>query len=255
MSNRDYVKEPLEVLSYGGGTQSTAMLLLIKEGKLPKPDIVIHADTGSEMPETIEFLETAAKLCDEIDVPFEIVKSNRGALHDDYMRLKALPIIGVRSCTSTFKIKPQRRFIRKIVGNKNGKVLANMWLGITTDEAKRRVDVCDVKWTGLRYPLLDEYPMTRKDCIQLNESQGLKVGKSGCFCCPYAGSAHWHNLKNDHPELFEIAMEMERIKDEFRGGERGLSRKGRLKDLLGQTSILDFFEDSTCGDSSGGCFL
>jgi hypothetical protein len=256
--NRDYVKEPLEVLSYGGGTQSTAMLVLIKQGKLPKPDLVLHADTGSEMPETVAFIEIAKKLCEEIEVPFEVVTSPRGSLHEDYMRLKAIPIIGIRSCTSTFKIKPQRRFIRKIVGNKNGKVLANMWLGITTDEARRRVDKSDVQWTGLRYPLLDEYPMTRKDCIQINEEAGLKVGKSGCFCCPYAGSSHWHKLKNDYPELFAIAMEMEKIKDEFRGEGRGLSRKGKLKDLLNQTSIFDFFEDNTssgCDDASGGCFL
>ena len=46
---RDFKKEPLQVLSFGGGVQSFAMLLLIKEGLLPKPDIIIHSDTGSEI--------------------------------------------------------------------------------------------------------------------------------------------------------------------------------------------------------------
>jgi 3'-phosphoadenosine 5'-phosphosulfate sulfotransferase (PAPS reductase)/FAD synthetase len=251
---RDYIKQPLEVLSYGGGTQSTAMLILIKQGKLPKPDLVLHADTGSEMPETIEFLEIAEKICNEINVPFKVVTSHKGALHDDYMRLKAIPIIGVRSCTANFKILPQRRYLRSIVGKGKGKVLANMWLGITTDEARRRVEKSDVIWTGLKYPLLDVYPLTRKEAIKINEDAGLKVGKSGCFCCPYAGSAHWHSLKDNHPELFAIAIEMETIKENFRGKGRGLQRKGKLSDLLNQTSILDWVEDSNC-DTGGGCFL
>ena len=88
MDQRNWIEQPLEVLSYGGGTQSTAMLVLIKQGKLPKPDLVLHADTGSELPETVAFIEEAKKLCESIDLPFHIVRSHRGALHDDYMKWK-----------------------------------------------------------------------------------------------------------------------------------------------------------------------
>ena len=37
-----------KVLSLGGGVQSTAMLYLVQDGVLSKPDIVIFADTGSD---------------------------------------------------------------------------------------------------------------------------------------------------------------------------------------------------------------
>ena len=47
---------------------------------------------------------------------------------------------------------------------------------------------------------------------------------------------------------------METIKENFRGKGRGLQRKGKLSDLLNQTSILDWVEDSSC-DTGGGCFL
>ena len=94
---RNWVEQPLEVLSYGGGTQSTAILVLIRDGHLPAPDVVIHADTGSELPETVEFLKVADKICQEIGVPFVVVRSHRGNLHDDYMRLKLVPVIGRRS--------------------------------------------------------------------------------------------------------------------------------------------------------------
>jgi len=249
--DRDFQDHPLEVLSYGGGTQSTAMLLMIANGDLPKPDIVIHADTGSELPETIEFISTAARFCEEeLKIPFAIVNSHRGSLHDDYMRLKAIPIIGARSCTDNFKIKPQRRLIRLIVGRRNGALMARSWLGITTDEARRRVDDSDVKWAGLAYPLLDDRPTTRDECIQLNSDHGWEVAKSGCFCCPYAGSKHWFDLRDSHPELFAIAMEMEQIKFDHRGGKMGLFQEKRLADL----DEYDWKEDSNC-DSAAGCFI
>ena len=60
MMERDYLEEPLEVLSFGGGVQSTAMLLMVHEGILPRPDVVMFADTGSELPETIEHIEKNA---------------------------------------------------------------------------------------------------------------------------------------------------------------------------------------------------
>src|SRR5947207_241734 len=41
--------------SYGGGTQSIAIALLVGGGKLPKPDIIVFADTGMEATETFEY--------------------------------------------------------------------------------------------------------------------------------------------------------------------------------------------------------
>ena len=42
------LKQPLRVLSLGAGVQSTAVLLMMIEGQLPKADAVIFADTGWE---------------------------------------------------------------------------------------------------------------------------------------------------------------------------------------------------------------
>ena len=44
---RDWVKEPLQVLACGLGTQSCAMMFMVIDGLLRRPDIVLHADTGS----------------------------------------------------------------------------------------------------------------------------------------------------------------------------------------------------------------
>lgn len=246
--DRDFSDEQLRVLSYGGGTQSTAMLILIYEGWISKPDIVIHSDTGSELPETVEFIQTAKEFVEtKLKIPFAIVNSHRGSLHEDYLSKGNIPIIGSRSCTGNFKIAPQRRLIRSIVGRKN-KHLATCMVGITTDEARRRTE-SDVKWCSLEYPLLDEFAYSRSECITLNAIHGWTVGKSGCFCCPYQGGKQWLDLKNNYPELFEIAVEMETKKMKMKGGKMGLYQERPLSDLENIT-----LEESKC-DSGAGCFL
>lgn len=248
--SRDFSVSPLHVLSYGGGTQSTAMLLMMGKGEIPIAEIVIHADTGSELPETVAFLEVAKKYTEEVlKVPFVVTRSHRGSLHADYLRLNAIPIIGARSCTSNFKILPQRRLIRAIVGNRRGKELAFCSLGITTDEASRRVENSDVKWCGVRFPLLDDRPTSREECVEMNEAHGWSVAKSGCFCCPYAGAKHWRELKKNHPDLFQLAVELEENKFNVRGGKLGLFQYNPLSEL----DNLDL-PDSKC-DSGAGCFL
>lgn len=246
--DRDFSKDQLKVLSYGGGTQSTAMLILIKLGKIPCPDIIIHADTGSELPETVEFIETAKKYAEDVlKIPFAITKSHRGSLHMDYMKNGNIPIIGSRSCTGNFKIFPQRRLMREIVGRKN-KHLAICMVGITRDEKKRRTE-SDVQWATLSYPLLDDFPYTRKECILLNNLNGWDVKKSGCFCCPYQGGKAWLELKENHPDLFQIAIDMEEKKMKVKGGKLGLYQERPLRDLDNIT-----LEESKC-DTGAGCFL
>lgn len=262
---RDFVEYPLQVLSMGGGVQSTAMLFLVKDGVIPKPDLVLHSDTGSELPETMDFIKnTIRPLCSELGIPFYIVSSHRGALHDYYMSKRSLPTIGIRSCTADFKIHPQRRFVRSIVGNGRGKKLVDFWLGITVDEENRAIDkktgerrtTSDVKWSGIKYPLLD-INYSRRGCENANKRHGAVIGKSGCFMCPYMGKRSHLRVKELYPDLFDISLQMEvlqrkRMQEEGKLHRYGLCKEGFLEDIanLGEK----YEEDSDC-ESDGGCFL
>ena len=179
IKKRDFEKEPLQVLSYGGGVQSTAMIFMIIDGILPMPDIIIHSDTGAEMPYTIDIVDQMKTLCDNHSIPFVIVKSNKGKIDDYYISKNAVPVIGFRSCTDQFKIRPQRKYIRSIVGDKNGRALCETWLGITTDERHREFE-SGLKWIKNKFPLL-ELNISRKDCIEINRLNGLEIKKSGCY--------------------------------------------------------------------------
>ena len=80
------------------------------------------------------------------------------------------------------------------MGNKRGKLLAECWLGITTDEERRRTK-SNVKWCGITFPLLDNFRVSRQDCLDRLNQAGLEVNKSGCFHCPYAGTTFYNDLK------------------------------------------------------------
>ena len=256
--SRDFQKEPLEVLSYGGGVQSTAMILMCIEGTLPIPDLIIHSDTGAEMPYTIELVEKMKILCHSVKIPFVIVKSHHGNLDEHYESKSIVPVIGFRSCTENFKILPQRRFIRQIVGKKNGVKLANVWLGITTDESHRNYE-SDVKWVGNKFPLL-EMNLSRSDCEKINQKYGLEVKKSGCYLCPYGGKKWFIHLYRNHPDLFQKAKNLELKYQEKHGKKMGLVKGINDLNSLRMHNLFSFGgevlpdDESNC-DGPGGCFI
>ena len=254
---RDFEKDPLQVLSCGAGEQSTAMLQMIVNGDLDRPDIVIFSDTGSEMPYTYEIIKNIIEaLCNSIDLPFYIVRPHEGKLHEHYREKNMIPMVGMRSCTSKFKIRPQRRFVREIVGNKNGVLLANAWLGITTDEAGRMA-TSDVKWMSVSFPLIEK-GISRSDCREYNIKHNLNVAKSGCYCCPYQSDNEWIRLLENYPDLFNESLEMEKAYFANRDRWKGLSRQSNsLKELLEKYKGGEIEFDDSEGSCSAGwnCFL
>jgi len=254
---RDYIKQPLQIFSFGGGVQSTAIFCLILEGRLPRPDLIIHADTGSEMPYTLTHIQKIKALCLENGLPFEVVRSHRGALHEHYASKNILPILGFRSCTGVFKVDVINRRVRQIVGHKNGQVLAVSWIGISLDEAQRRSEP-NRKWMGLSYPLLDEVPMTRRQCVSLIEKHDLTTQKSGCWLCPYGGLKHFKKLKVEHPNLFQICLDMEAAYFKNRPERKHGFLPQCSLDSLNIPSLENFgfdFKGSQCEEVEGGCFL
>ena len=70
--------DQVTILSYGGGTNSTALLLeWVKRGY--RLDAVIFADTGSEQPKTYDFINNyIVPYCEENNLPFHTVKYTVG---------------------------------------------------------------------------------------------------------------------------------------------------------------------------------
>jgi hypothetical protein len=234
---------PKRVLSYGGGVQTFAMLAMIANGDLERPDLVIMADTGSEMQATYRHVEEVAKpLARSAGLEWADVCSPNGPLHE-FTKWGACPIpcygcrggMAFRICTERWKIRPINTWLRL-----NGMRPAEVWLGISLDEAHRMKDSAD-KWKTHRWPLVEKR-MTRQDCIAYPERHGLAVpGKSACFMCPLRRMSEWTKMREQEPEEFERAALVE---DSLNGMFLTPTRKP-IREAVGRQHGM--FQDDECG--------
>lgn len=208
----------VEILSYGGGIQTIAMCVLVVQGKLPRPDYVIAADTGREMPTTWEYADEIARpLLASVGLDLriaghELATVDLYAANDDilipaYTDTGKLPAF----CSDKWKARVVRSYARQVLGT--GTDLVN-WIGFSMDEVRRCTDD-----PGRRYPLI-ELMLTRADCEYLIEQAGLPLPrKSRCWMCPHQHNAEWREVRAD-ADLWRQAIELDQeIRDnDERGG-------------------------------------
>ncbi len=219
------------IMSLGGGVQSTAMILMVEEGVLPKVDVAVFADTGWEPPAVYENIEWLKGKC---KTPIEIVKWSN--IREDVMvaqvsgkktdgkRFASMPLHALnpdgtpgivrRQCTEEYKIKPIERFIRReFLGlKKHGRVpkgtSVEHWFGISFDERIRQ-RTCKDKWRYFHYPLVDR-KITRSGCLSWVEEHGYEEPpRSACIGCPFHSNMEWRDMKINRPEEFEDACEVD----------------------------------------------
>tara|TARA_Y100000004_G_scaffold178314_1_gene220782 strand:- start:72 stop:884 length:813 start_codon:yes stop_codon:yes gene_type:complete len=256
------------ILSYGGGINSTALLLeWVKQGK--QLDLVIFADTGSEMPETYEFIDKYVKpFCKKHNLPFETAfytasnrvagvkegrwqENERVSIYDYYDYQKAVPSVRQRSCTDKFKVEPIEKYIKKKWGDKKYPLRL---IGIDAGESHRARYIID-PLTGEKEKLYEhnEYPLIdwgwdRNACLARIEEEGWSnPGKSGCFFCPFQKKKSWADLLKNKPDLFDMSMRLESQGKRFPEFQLMQVKPKRLdwfkKAMESQTSLMDFDED------------
>lgn len=222
----------MRVISYGGGVQSTALLVMAAQGDLGAVDAALFANVGddSEDPDSLSYIRDVA-------MPYAarhgVALHELSRHHEDgsawtlwqhiQEREKSIPFPirgengapGKRACTVDFKIK--------VVGQwclDNGATVeqpADVMVGFSLDEANRvNMDKARGKSKAERcqspsYPLLDRH-MTRHDCKRVIERAGLPVPpKSSCFFCPYHKPSLWAEMRRERPALFYKAAELEQL--------------------------------------------
>ena len=186
------------VVSYGAGTNSTAMLVGLRERE-ERPEIILFADTGGERPETYRHRDAVSDWCKSVGFPRIITVAEAETLEANCLRRNALPGIayGFKSCSDHYKIRPQKRWLKA-----HG-IDPWFWVGIDAGEAHR------AKYETTRYPLI-EWGWGRDECIEVIARSGLpQPGKSACFFCPSSKRKEILELSRTHPELMERAIAME----------------------------------------------
>lgn len=204
------------VWSYGGGTQSAAITVLILKNILPKPDYSVMADTSYEMTETWDYLNNVVQPeLKKIGVEITIVPHSY-AKYDlyqkDYLVIPSYTTqnktgrIGKKPthCSGEWKMRSIRRWLRE-----QGVEACDTWLGISTDESERMKE-SNVDWNRNVYPLID-LRISRSQCYQIIAEYGWqKPPKSHCWMCPNMGLNGWKYLKENYPLDFEKAIKFEK---------------------------------------------
>jgi hypothetical protein len=212
----------LRVVSYGGGTNSTALLIGLKNLGL-RPDAILFADTGGEKPHTYRHLEVMQHWLQTVGFPpITTVRANSrlnqldGGLEGECLRLGKLPAkaYGFSSCSDNWKIRPQNRWVRNFAkqhGVRKAEVIR--LIGFDADEpsrVERALNLVDKKQYPEQYPLY-EWGWGREECLEAIRKEGLPPpGKSACFFCPSSTKAEILWLSKRHPDLMARALEIER---------------------------------------------
>ena len=242
-------------VSYGAGTNSTAMLIGMRDIGIT-PDLILFADTGGEKPHTYNYIDVMNNWLSNNGMPtITIVKSPNETLEESCIKNKCLPSVaygGFKTCSQRFKIAPQDKYLNnldeaRLVWSDGGKIIKA--IGFDADEPQRAKKY-DSKKYDQWYPLL-EWDWGRDECIEAIKKSGLPLpGKSSCFFCPNAKKSEIRELKYQYPELALRAVEMEDNADLTTIS--GLGRNWAWGDLLKNGELFDF--DDRPSDMPCGCY-
>lgn len=211
------------IVSYGGGTNSTALLVGMLERGI-RPDAITFADTGSEKPHTYTHIVVVNQWCQKVGFPrietLSPVMPQQiadGTLEQECLRLGKLPAkaYGFSSCSDKWKMEPQRRYNRQFA-ERHGILLSDITrlIGFDADEESR---VMRGRASADKRPVREEYPLydwgwAREECVEAIDRAGLpQPGKSACFFCPSTKKPELLELRERYPELLARALEMERM--------------------------------------------
>ena len=204
------------IVSFSGGKDSTAMLLMMLERGM-KVDYILWCDTGMEFPGMYNHIEKVDKYIGkkygkrvtrlQAEHTFEWglaeilrTKGKRAGLHG-----YGWPSMNIRWCTSMLKREPVQAFM-KAHGFDRGNT--KMYIGIAADEPKRVHD--DI------YPLF-EWGITEKEALEYCYRNGFNWGglyrdrtRLSCWICPLQRVSDLKLLYRDFPELW---AELKRLND------------------------------------------
>lgn len=213
------------VVNISGGKDSAALGVYLKQKYPEIPAEYVFCDTKCELPETYEYLERLENLLgaevyriNALEVlnieekpgrnPFDIY------LNEIYGGF--LPNPRMRWCTRALKIEP----FEKYVGD--SKVFS--YIGIRGDEnregyksRKKPPVISERPNIEPVYPFKDD-SIGLEDVKRILEDCGIGMptyydwrSRSGCYFCFYQQIGEWQGLKEEHPELFELAKKYEKL--------------------------------------------
>jgi 3'-phosphoadenosine 5'-phosphosulfate sulfotransferase (PAPS reductase)/FAD synthetase len=191
------------VLGLSGGKDSAALALFMKD-KVPQMEY-FFCDTGYELQETYEYIERL-----EAFLGKPIVRLNPERDFDHWLKVYGgyLPSQRMRWCTRMLKLKPFEQFV--------GDDPTFTYIAIRADEDRDGYLSTKPNITPV-YPF-KEHGIGKTEVFRILEEAGLGLPsyyrwrtRSGCYFCFFQRKSEWIGLKENHPDLFELAKRYEKI--------------------------------------------
>lgn len=263
----------MNVVSFGGGTNSTAMIIGMYLHKIPI-DLILFADPGAEQPHTYEFIQTFNVWLEKHGLPtitpvfYTDKGGNRMTLEEECLRSHALPSIayGFKKCSLKHKIGTQEKFCNNYPPCREEWAAGRRvykYIGYDAGETRRiqhaaPADEANKKYEN-RYHLY-EWGWDRSECVRVIERAGLpKPGKSSCFFCPSMKKKEIQALWEDYPELFQRAIDLEHNAADSLKTVKGLGRNWSWESYHDEAMKIKEFEeaqitfDDLFPETPGGC--
>ena len=195
------------IVSFSGGKDSTAMLLMMIEKGI-KIDEIIFLDTGAEFPDMYNHIK---KVENYINRKIIILKAENNfeymMLHYEKKKGKnkgqkgySWPDFRNRWCTQYLKKSVISKYLKKY---KNDEIIE--FHGIAVDEVER---LNKHKEKNIRYPLA-EWNISEKQALQYCYDKGFtwnglykNFDRVSCWCCPLKSLKELRILYKKYPELW-----------------------------------------------------
>jgi hypothetical protein len=216
------------ILAYGGGKDSTALLIGWRDRDI-RPDLILFAEVGgrlaredperrAEKPETYRFLEQHIRpWLERYGFPELVTVYNEGmhgSLEANCLSNEMLPssAYGMHSCADKYKVVPQNNYVKAwepaLTAWEAGHQVRKA-IGYHAGERRRAKVFEDDKYRYV-YPLI-EWGWDKPECERrLLAEFGEIPPKSACFFCGYSKKQEVRWLAQHHPDLFARAVEIER---------------------------------------------
>lgn len=214
MNNR----EQLRIVSWSGGKDSTATIVLAHEHNMPIDLIVIclvwfdkERKIYAEYPEVIEWIfNTAIPLFESWGYKVKVLESERDYMywfnhiitksaHEERIGKISGWLIGGMCAMNREKVTPIKKFLKSL------NCEYEQYLGIAADEQKRLERVHNKN----QISLLEKYGINERDTYKILKPYNLVsptyqfADRGGCWFCPNQKIKEFAYLKTQHPELWD----------------------------------------------------
>jgi 3'-phosphoadenosine 5'-phosphosulfate sulfotransferase (PAPS reductase)/FAD synthetase len=252
------VQDAPVVVSYGGGRDSTAMLIE-KWKRNQRVDAIVFANVGSEKRETYEYIRLFNRWLQSKGLPaitvvkYQPVEAPYHTLEGNMTLNATLPgaALNKHTCAMKFKIEPQNQWsrrwrpareawargqkVRKLIGFECGETDRLKRADARAHSGKAGADL-ERKRFAYEMPLM-EWGMDLDDCIAVIQDAGLPVPpKSSCYFCPFQKR---HEVDSMTPEDRSRTMLIEISAEPYNTKVRGLWRDASITEYI-LANKLDF---------------